>query len=75
MKIVPTVGDLRKTLRDEGMPPGTTGEWTYDLETEGAPGFLPDCLVVSRRLCELALEGAYDRYPEDTPIEKLPFAR
>ena len=73
MNIVPTLGDLRKSLSHEGMPPPHT-EYTYDLETEGAPGFLPDCLVVSRRLCELALAGAYDRYPDDTPIEELPIA-
>ena len=72
MKIVPTLGDLKKSLGDEGLPP-PGADLGFDTETEGAPGFLPDSLLVSRRLCQRALEGAYDGFPDDTPIEALPF--
>jgi hypothetical protein len=71
--LVPTLGQLRKALRDNGMPPPHT-EFAFDTQpaSEVRPGYLPDCLVVHRRTCELALAGAYDSYPDETPIEALP---
>jgi hypothetical protein len=68
--LVPTLGELRKLLADEGLPP-TGVEYGFDLADEAPPGYLPDSLVVSRRTCELVLDGAYDDCPDATPIEEL----
>ena len=71
--LVPTLGQLREALRDEGIPPPDT-EYAFDTQpaSEALPGYLPDLLVVPRRMCELTLAGAYDGYPDETPIEALP---
>jgi hypothetical protein len=67
--ITPTLRDLRTAL-EGGMPPTRT-ELTFDLADHAPEGYLPDCLVVGRRMCEQALAGEFDGCPDATPLETL----
>jgi hypothetical protein len=72
--ITPTLGDLRRALRDD--PPPEGAELSFDLwerdYREPFPGQrLPDQLVVSRAACERVLRGEFDSVPDSTPLEEL----
>jgi hypothetical protein len=85
--VVPKLGQLRLWLAIEGLPsPKTELCFNLDTRQDGpapevylvADGLWSvyewnawDALFVDRQTCERALAGAFDRYPDLTPLAEL----
>lgn len=70
--VTPTLGDLRRRLREDGMP-APNEECTFDTEIldEEEEDRLPDCYVVFRSTCRRVLDGEFDHLSDSTPLEEI----